>query len=596
MADNKREFVLILVLFVAFRVMALLAFRPGGQVLDHSDFYWYREYAQLTRQGYVLYGDLWAQYPPLFPFLMVGLWRVSALLPPWEFPSLWFSLLLGGVFLLFETGNLALIYAISRQFGDQQKALRSAWFYTALFTPVYTLTGWFESYPIFFFLLSLYLLLRGRPLLSALTSGIGFMIKLIPVLLLPIGARMSNIKYQMANSKYQMSHEQGRRGWRRWCVTIRFLNLSFDICHLIVYLGVFVLTVVAIGLPFYLLNPRLVWGSFVMSGVRAPWETVWALLEGEFGYGIIPLDMRDITWVPTNGPGSSLPWLWIALAFGLVYLFAYTRPFDWRVPHNLVAFSGFTLTLFMLYSKGYSPQWLGWVLVMVALLLPNLRGAFYAVVTGLLNLAEANIFFIIVPDAHWLLFVTVGLRTLIFVMLAAEFMLIVQPGWLTPTIVRVRRWGLIGLTMLLAVGGLLAGVRFVRDYFEARYQLSPYQATIETLRAARNAAGETDNLEAALILNSYDHLTYDWLYAYLRGDFTFYMLDDYAPPGESVEARTAAYLERIATAHQEWWLFDSQPDVTSPSEAVTAEWLKVHSMLLDVRDVDGGRLYHFRVE
>jgi hypothetical protein len=217
-------------------------------------------------------------------------------------------------------------------------------------------------------------------------------------------------------------------------------------------------------------------------------------------------------------------------------------------------------------------------------------------VTSLLNLVEANIFFIIVPDAHWLLFVTVGLRTLIFVLLATEFMLIVQPGWLTPTIAQVRRWGLIGLTLILVVGGLLAGVRFVRDYFEARYQLSPYQATIETLRAEPNAAGETDNLEAALILNSYDHLTYDWLYAYLRGDFTFYMLDDYAPPGESVEARTVAYLERIATAQREWWLFDSQPGVTSPSEAVAAEWLEVHGMLLDVRDVDGGRLYHFSVE
>ena len=38
-ADRSREFALILVLFVAFRVMALLAFRPGGQVLDYSDFF-----------------------------------------------------------------------------------------------------------------------------------------------------------------------------------------------------------------------------------------------------------------------------------------------------------------------------------------------------------------------------------------------------------------------------------------------------------------------------------------------------------------------------------------------------------------------------
>jgi hypothetical protein len=374
------------------------------------------------------------------------------------------------------------------------------------------------------------------------------------------------------------------------------LNLSFDIGHVMLYLGVFVLTVVAIGLPFYLLNPHLVWGSFVMNDVRAPWETVWALLEGEFGYGIVPLDLRDMSWVPSNEAVASLPWLWITLAFGLVYLFAYTRSFDWKVPRNLVALSGFTVTLFVLYSKGYSPQWLGWVLICIALLLPNLRGAFYAVVTGLLNLIEANVFFTIVPDAHWLLILTVGLRTLIFLLLAAEFMLIVQPQWLTPAVRRVRRWGLMGLTVLLVVGSLPVGVRFVQAYFEARYQLSPYQATIEALRAARSTSGQKGASGAALILDSYDHRAYDWLYPYLRGDFTFYMLDDYAPPGESVEARTVVYLERIAAAQREWWLFDSQPGVTSPSEAAAAKWLKVHGTLLDVRDVDGGRLYHFGVE
>jgi hypothetical protein len=67
----RREFALILVLFLAFRMMTLLAFRPGGQVLDHSDFYWYREFAQLTRQGYFPYVNLWTTYPPLFPFLVV---------------------------------------------------------------------------------------------------------------------------------------------------------------------------------------------------------------------------------------------------------------------------------------------------------------------------------------------------------------------------------------------------------------------------------------------------------------------------------------------------------------------------------------------
>jgi hypothetical protein len=144
----------------------------------------------------------------------------------------------------------------------------------------------------------------------------------------------------------------------------------------------------------------------------------------------------------------------------------------------------------------------------------------------------------------------------------------------------------------------------VQGYFEARYQLSPYRATIETLRAARqlppDQAGRRSNVkrapEAALVLNSYDHQTYDWLYPYLRRDFTFYMLDDYAPPGESVETRTVARLNRIVAIQQDWWLFDSDPDSQSPSEAVAADWLVTHGTLLDVRDIDGGLLYHFSVE
>jgi hypothetical protein len=604
--DNGRhDFALILLLFVAFRVMALLAFRPGGLVLDFSDFYWYREYAQLTRQGYWPYVSLWSQYPPLFPFLMVGLWQISTLLPPWTFPNLWFTLLLGGVLLIFETGSLALIYAIARRLYDRANALRSAWFYTALFVPVYTLIGWFESFPIFFFLLGLYFLLRGRPLWSALVTGIGFMVKLVPLILLPIGAQIFNIKCQISNGKSQVSPARAAQPGRAnlessdstWHVKIPLLNRSFDICnlrfdirHLIFYFGIFGLTVLAIGLPFYLPNPRIAWGSLTMSIGREPWETVWALLEGKFGYGIAPLDMRDVTWDPAaHYYISSLPWLWISLAFGAIYLWAYTRPFDWKDPRKLTAFTGFTLVLFMLYSKGYSPQWLGWTLAFVALLLPNLRGAFYAVVVSLANLVESNIYLTILPGEHWLLFVTVGLRTLIWAILGAEFMLVVQPGWLTLPVRMARRWAVIGLAAVLVVGSVPAGARFVQAYFDARYRQSPYRTTIKTLRAENQP-------DAALIFNSFDNPAYDWLYPYLRDNFAFYMLDDYAPPGESVEARTQALLESIAAQRRDWWLFDNNPAAESPSEAAAHRWLDDHATLVEARDSDSGRLYHFTIK
>lgn len=562
----RHDFWLMLLLFTAFRAMALFAFRPGGLVLDFSDFYWYREFAQLTRQGYYPYINLWTTYPPLFPYLMIGIWWVSTLLPPWEFPNLWFTLLLGGVFLLFEVGNFALLYAIAARIGDVRGALRTAWFYGLLFVPVYTLTGWFESYPLFFFLLGLYLFLRGRPLWSAVTCGVGFMIKLIPVVLLPVGLRMPRVEKRL--------------------ITLPYLNFRFDPLHALLYMGIFILTVILIGLPFYLLHPRLVWGSFVISNARAPWETVWALLEGKYDYGIIPLDMRDLSWQPTAAMGH-LPWPIITLVFAAIFLFVYTRPIAWQQPRAVVAFTGFAVCLFMLYSKGYSPQWLGWVLVFIAILLPNLRGAFYAVVTSWVNLIEANVFFIVVPDEHWLLIMTVGIRTLIFIMVGLECLFVLFPSWFS-RFQRAWRSLLIGLAVVLLISGAVAGVRFVHAYFDVRYQLSPYRATIDVLRAESQPY-------MALILPSYDHRTYDWLYPFLRNRLTFYMLDDYAPPGDSVVTRTQALMDEIARRHHAAWFFDSSPQEKSPSEQAMEEWLSTHAELKSVQDIDGGRLHRFHL-
>ncbi len=594
--DGQRDFVLILILFVAFRVMTLLAFRPGGLVLDYSDYYYYRDISQLTRQGYWPNVSMWSPYPPLFPLLMIGLWQISILLPPWTFPNLWFTLLLGGALLIFETGSLTLIYAIAGKMYNREWALRSAWFYTALFVPIYTLVGWFDSCPLFFILLGLYLLLRGRPLWSALVTGVGFMVKLVPLILLPVGAQISNqqigesANQQLPTSNFQSPISNLQSPDSAWHIKIPLVNWSFDIWHLILYFGIFGLTVLAIGLPFYLLNPRLVLGSLTMNNVREPWETVWALLEGKFSYGLVPLDLRNTAWDPAaSAYASPLPWLWITLAFGAIFLWAYTRPFDWKDPRNLTAFTGFTLILFMLYSKGYSPQWLGWTLAFVALLLPNLRGAFYAVVVSLANLIEGNVYLTILPSEHWLLFVTVGLRTMIWVILAAEFMLVVQPGWLTQPVRLARRWVVIGLAALFVVGSVPAGTRFVQAYFDARYRQSPYRATIKTLRAQGQPG-------AALIFNSFDNTAYDWLYPYLRNNFAFYMLDDYAPPGESMEARTQALLESIAVQRRDWWLFDNDPAAELPSETAARRWLDDHATLVEARDSDSGRLYHFTIK
>lgn len=558
---QTRNFILLLLLFIAFRVLTLVAYRPGGLVFDFSDFYWYREFAQLSRQGYIAYQNLWSPYPPLFSVIMVGLWKISTFLPPWNEPNLFFTLIFGGTLLVFETGTLGLIYAIAGKISRPEIAFKSAWMYTLFFVPVYTMTGHFETLPIFFFLLSLYLLLANRPYISALIGGIGFMIKLLPVLLLPIGLQLLP-----------------KTGNRRLKLSALHLDMSFS--RALAYLGIFAATVIAIGLPFYRMNPHLIGSPFAITAGRASWETVWALLEGNFQYGVAPLDMRNMAWTPADGPGSPLPWGIITLIFAAVGAFLYTRRIEWRQPKVAVAFTALTVSLFFLYSKGYSPQWLGWLLVFIALLMPNLRGGIYAVILSGLNIIEGNIFFAMFPAEHWLLAATVITRTVIIVLLAGEFSLVIWPQLKTPAVIFAQRWTPVALTVILLAGTIPAGARLKTAYFTSRLETGPYSATIRWL--------DEQPVKEAILLN--DQTAYDWFYPYLRDDHRFYMLDDYADATTTVSAKTDALLNRIRAENDAVWVFDADPATTTPAEAALAQWLGGRAPAHQA-DIDRGRLY-----
>ncbi len=580
------DFILLLILFITFRLLALVAYRPGGLVLDFSDFYWYRSFAELTHQGYYPYDNLWTTYPPLFPVVMIAIYQLSSLLPLWEHINLWFTLMLGSFFLLFEIGNFILLYLFSLKIlKAPHLALRPCWIYATLFIPVYTVTGWFESYPLFFFLLSLYLLLENRPYLSAFFTGIGFMIKLIPVILMPVAVQL------FSQNKYRLNFKQ--RPWpfnklskdsienESFSSSLASVIIPFDIPRMALYVAIFLVTVLTIATPFYLMNPDLILGSQQITGARQPWETVWALIDGNYDYGVIPLDMRDLAWTPGDAPPTRIPWLWVTLIFGLVYALFYSRPLPWKNPRHSLAFVGFTICLFLLWSKGYSPQWLGWPLFFLALLLPNIRGVTYAVILSLANIIEANFYFIIFPEDRWLFTAMVLIRTLLFLVLALEFLWIIWPA--PPRIEKVRAWSVAWFVVILLFLIIPASMQLGQSYFDLRQRQSPYSATISRL--------QDEEVTGALLLNS--HTTYDWLYPYLRNKgHTFYMLDDYAPAGDSVEARITTLLNNIATQTDVLWIYDVDAAVTTPSEEVLTTWLGDTSPA-HIQDIDGGRLYLF---
>src|SRR5512135_2390558 len=118
-SDLQSPFFVLLALFLVFRLLTLLLLRPGGFIRDWSDFDTFLGIAATSDYGLYPFLHYWLEWPPLVPWLAVGAYKLSLLCPPWTNARLWFTLILGGVFLLFETGNFVLLYRIARRLAGE---------------------------------------------------------------------------------------------------------------------------------------------------------------------------------------------------------------------------------------------------------------------------------------------------------------------------------------------------------------------------------------------------------------------------------------------------------------------------------------------
>ena len=172
------DFLLLLLLFVSFRVLAILLFRPGGFIANYSEIEYYYAWGLTGPMGYTTYENLWSVYPPLFPALMLPAFELASRIPTWTEPRLVFHTIFSLELLVFEAANLVLIYRLAMKLADekvftfdgkdshywhllQRASLLPPLLYALLFAPAFTMLGWFDAMPLFFLLLSLDLLLSG---------------------------------------------------------------------------------------------------------------------------------------------------------------------------------------------------------------------------------------------------------------------------------------------------------------------------------------------------------------------------------------------------------------------------------------------------
>jgi hypothetical protein len=548
-------FVHLWLLATSFRVLALLLFRPGGFITDFSDYDFYMTWGTLVPMGYRVYDNLWTAYPPLFPLLMLTIHEWSARIPPWIEPRLFFHLLFGLALLLFEAGNLILVYRIAGRLAREENAqppagyssaaLAAATFYALCFVPVYTLLGWFESMPLFFMLLGLALLLEQRGWVgSAVAAALGFLSKLTPILLLPVAVRWLGSR---------LSWEAARREWFNPRHPGNLLRPTL-------YALIFAAVVVGIGYPLVSENLGFALSSFRVQDIRSPWESVWALIDGYYGAGVVERDMRNLEALEASLWQSRIPWGLVSLGFALLYLWLYTRPYDWTRARTPIAFTATSVILLFLYSKGWSPQFLVWVVAFIAVLLPTLRGVVLAILLMLVNVVESHLFIIMLPNEHWLLFCTVITRTLLLILLIVEFLTQIWPA--TVRAAQVRRmaaWASWGVALVALIGAVVASPRVARAYWDQQLAKHPCQEAITYLE---QEAGWPN----PLIVTQQPDVWSD-LYPWLHTHYEFYVIDGYVPSYEfSDEA-----LRRVNefTNREFWWVSnekvsytrDSPPDV-----------------------------------
>ena len=496
---ESSDFGLIFAIFISFRFLTLFLFKPGGFIRDWSDFDTYLGIASLSDYSLYPFLDFWLEWPPIIPWLMVGVYKLSLFLPPWgDDPRLWFILLLGTVFVLFEVGNFWLIYRLAKRlFTNPAIQNRVLWLYAGLFPPLYAMLGFFDGVALFFLLLALEWLLQNHRFPSAMGGGIGFLVKIIPILILPIAVR--RIWHQHQKNMQEAGIESG------------------------LYTVILGLTVVVILSPLLIAGPEWVLASGRSMLDRSAWETVWAVFEGYYGFGVVQGDRLNANETSFAIYASSLEWwFWpaITLVFTAIYGLIFIRPADYDQPRNLIAFSGITVGLFLLYSKGYSPQFLVYLLPFIILLFPDGSGLTYALMLTGLNVLEQPIYFVLLPQAQWLLTFVVVTRFILIAWLVLRFVGVIWPDrWQYPLRQLHQRTPLIFGT-LSALALLILTPLMLRAYNQSQINDSPVGTLVGFMEAyAENGLGNCQPPATDLPLLVSEQPLYRALYSQLSSKF-----------------------------------------------------------------------------
>ncbi len=385
---------LLLMLGVA-RVMAGFWFTP--QYSDFGSFHY--PFATLSLEGYYPFVHYWLEYPPVFPYLSLAVARVLGIF--WtvgEAPHFQaYSVTLQAITGIVDVLNAWLIFHLVARRSGRDRGLFAALAFCVSFAAAFVAAGFFDGLALLTMLFGIKAWLDDRPLHAGVALGLGGAIKILPLVLLPAFVKC-----------------------RRSSASLTRLGLAVGATMLAVW-GIFLLADAE--------RPLM---PLRANSVRQPWETVWALIEKQYFFGaLVPApnaelaiesEVREAVEAlpffaedgrPVTGgkrrilvrrvlsrfqpnldvfPGMRQPLIYTLAGIAFLVLFIGS----WRkVPATaadcLLPYSAFLFTLALIYSKGWSPQFVLYPVAFILMIFPTPRGALLALALMLLNFLEMPI-------------------------------------------------------------------------------------------------------------------------------------------------------------------------------------------------------------
>ena len=322
--------------------------------------------------------DYWVEFPPLFPFLSAVIYRVAG---GREYV---YDTLLIFLLTITQAACLWVFQKIAERIYPADGSGYRTWIFLFLSLPLAYTWWYFDPFALLALLAGIFLLIEKEDIPAGLAIGIGFLIKLFPVLLLAAAI-----------------------AWRGFRKSVRSIVVALAV--IIPVYGIL-----------YIAAPDMTRASLVSQGQKGSWETVWALVDGNFQTGNISdesLRTQAAMAYRLGGNPSRIPAMVTLIPFLLTGLFL----LKWLKVDTAIAairFLGVTMSLFFLWSPGWSPQWVLYLVPVILLSFPLREGSLFTLCMTLINLLEWPI--LLSRGYFWSLWITIPARTVLLALLAAR--------------------------------------------------------------------------------------------------------------------------------------------------------------------------------